>query len=104
MVRPSARWRDRMKIGDEQRDVLSAISQRRHLDREHTEPVIEIRSKAAVAYLLAQVTVRGRNDADIDLAQCRRAEAMDLAIRHHAEKLRVEGRLELRDLVEKSVP
>ena len=50
---------------EEQEDVVSTLSQCRHLYRDSVEAVVEVLAKAAFAHSLAHVYVGGCHDADI---------------------------------------
>ena len=68
------------------------------------KPVVEVRPEPTYAQVLLQVAVRGGDDPDVDLARLRRAEPLDLAVLEDAQELRLEGGVELADLVEEERP
>ena len=74
--------------------------ERRHLDREHVQPIEQILTKRPARHGGFQLTVRGGNDANVHLDGPRRAEALEFPFLQNAQqgKLRV-GR-KIPDLVE----
>jgi hypothetical protein len=84
----------------QQRDVLAALAQRRHLDRQHAEPVVQVLAEARLGGPVAQVAVGRRDHAHIDAPGHRAADALELALLQHAQQLGLQGRRDLADLVE----
>ena len=52
-------------VGGQERDVLRPLAQRRHVDRENGQAVVEVAAEAALAHGLRQVAVAGRDDAHV---------------------------------------
>src|SRR5262245_6847437 len=65
---------------DEQRDVLAPGAQRRELDRERDEPVVQVLTKAAPDDLGREVPVGCGDDAHVDLARSGVAHGHDLPL------------------------
>ena len=51
---------------DELRNIGAALSQRWNVEREHVKPIEEVRTKAASADVLLQISIRGRDDPNIN--------------------------------------
>ena len=64
----------RDELPDEDRDVLAPLAQRRQVDAQDVEPVVQVRPEAALLDALAERIVRRRDDADVDRdgLRCRR--------------------------------
>ena len=88
------------KMRGQQRDVLLALAQGRHLDGEDVEPVIEVLPEAALLRVLLQVAVGGGDDADIDGARLLLADALILLLLQDAQELALEREGDLADLIE----
>ena len=84
----------------QQRDVVAPVAQGRHADREDVEAEIEVLAERAVAHRVAQVDVGGGDDAHVDLAHPRVADALDLALLQRAQELALGGEAQRADLVE----
>ena len=57
------------QIGDQQRQILAAIAQRRHVDRHHVEPIEQIRAKRACDNGLFKIVMGRGDDAHITAVQ-----------------------------------
>ncbi|OGL00334.1 MAG: hypothetical protein A3E31_01655 [Candidatus Rokubacteria bacterium RIFCSPHIGHO2_12_FULL_73_22] len=84
----------------EHADVLAALAERRHVDRDHVEPVVEVLAEALLPHHLREVLVRGSHDAHVHAQRSRAAEPLELALLEHAQDLRLRHRGEVGDLVE----
>ena len=71
----------------EERDVVATFAQRRQLDRNHVQPVVEILAKRSFGHHLREIRVRRGDDADVDLDRVRVADAFELALLKHAQQL-----------------
>ena len=81
-------------------DVLAPLAQRRHLEADDIEAVVEVLPEPSLADLLLEVPVRCCQDPYIH-GPCRRAaEGLDLLLLQEAENLCLEGGRHLRDFVE----
>ncbi len=71
----------------EQRDIFAAAAQRRQVDGDDVEPVVEIFAEPAFAHRLAQVDIGGGDDADVDLDLLNAAKLHEAAVLQHAQDL-----------------
>src|SRR5262249_26384729 len=69
-----ARGMPRQEVACEREDVLAALAQRWDPDREHMQAEEQVFAEAPARDLVAQVAMRGRHDAHVDLARARAAE------------------------------
>ncbi|CCJ84281.1 hypothetical protein BN133_658 [Cronobacter dublinensis 582] len=74
----------------QQRNVFRALAQRRQMDREHVQTVIEIASELAVRHHLAQIAVSGGDKPHVGLDDFIAAEPLKLLLLQHAQQLRLE--------------
>ena len=79
---------------------VRALAQRRHLERDDVEPVVEVLAEPALRDLLGEVAVRRRDHADVDLDRLRAADALELVLLQEAQQLDLDRRRDLADLVE----
>ena len=90
----------REEVAHDERDVLLALAQRRHVDRHHREAEVEILAELALLHLALQVLLGRRDDADVDLDGAVAADAPDLALLEHAQELGLQVERQLAELVE----
>ena len=76
------------------------VAQRRQLDGEDVEPVVEVLAQLAVAHRFGRIDVGGGDDADVDRLLLPSAEAAERALLQHAQQLDLRRRHHLGDLVE----
>ncbi len=88
----------------EQDDLGRTFAQRRDLERERTDAIIEVLTEAPRLDLAAQVAVRRADDAHVHGHLLRAADADDRAALEHAKKLGLHVRRHLADLVEEKSP
>ncbi|OPZ05947.1 MAG: hypothetical protein BWZ08_02381 [candidate division BRC1 bacterium ADurb.BinA292] len=81
-------------------DVALALAQRRHVDGEDIEPVVEILPEFGGFDHLFEVAVGRGDDADIDRDRAAAADALDFALLEDAEEFDLRGGGEVADLVE----
>ena len=81
-------------------DVLHSFSQRRHLDGEDRQPVIQIQAKRTLRCLLLQRLVGGRDQAHVNLCHLISAYPLQLARLQKAQHLGLHSHRHLADLVE----
>ena len=65
----------------------TAFAKRRHVNREHVEPVIEVLSEGALGDPLFEIAMRRRNDPGVDGNRPRTAEPLDCPLFEHAQQL-----------------
>src|SRR5690606_12982435 len=85
----------------EEAHVAGPAPQRRQLDPDHAEPVVEVLAEEALAHHRPQVAVGGADHTGVDAEGPRRSDASDLAQLQRPQELRLEVGRELADLVEK---
>jgi hypothetical protein len=54
----------------EHQQVISPVSQRRHLKNEHVDPVVEILAESSVNDRLLEIDMRGRKQPEINRDRC----------------------------------
>src|SRR3954453_6355830 len=85
----------------QQRDVLRALPQRRYRDIEYLEAIVQVFAKGPICDGPAQVTVTRGNDAYVGLHRAGPAEALEFALLHETQQLRLRGKVHFAHLVEK---
>ena len=90
-----------MKWFGQRQYVLAALAERRHLQLEGAEPVIEVGPEPALARHLGQVAVRRRHDAHIAGEILGAADAPELLGLDDAQKLGLGRGRDFADLVQK---
>src|SRR5205085_8605356 len=85
----------------EQVHVAQAVAQRRELELEHRDAKEQILAERALLHELAQVLVRGREQAEVAAKGARAAHALEGVLLQHAQELGLSLGAELRHLVEK---
>ena len=93
-----------MRYPDEARDVFASLAQRRERNREDAQPIVQVVAEGAVGDRLAQIPVRGRNDAHVHLLGGRRADALEAPFLQDAQQLGLEIERQIADFVEKQRP
>ena len=88
------------EVIDERRDVVAPFAQRRDLDRDHVEPVVEVLLEPAVADHLFQIAVGRGDDPHVHALRALGAERLELALLQHAQQLRLHRGAHGPDLVE----
>src|SRR6185436_11049433 len=84
----------------EQRHIVTPLPQRREVDADDVQAIVEVLAEAAVLHLLLQIDVGGGNDADVDLDRLHAAEAHELTLLHDAQQLGLRLDRHVADLVE----
>src|SRR6267142_1705055 len=85
---------------EQQGAVLVHLAQRRHFDREHRQPVIQVGAEIPFPDFLAQVPIGRGNYPGTGEALLRFADALELAVLEHAQELGLQLERQLADLVE----
>src|SRR5262249_5112029 len=88
------------EVRDEQRHVAIALPQRRQEDRHDVDPVEEVLAETSGLDALAQRDLRGRDDADVDLARRFAADALEAALLEDAQELDLDGQRHVVDVVQ----
>ena len=89
----------RKKVG-ERRNVFLVLAQRRNIDGDHVEAVVEILAERAFFERGAQVAVGGGDQADIHFERFRAAEPLEFALLQDAQQLHLDGGRHVADFVE----
>ena len=90
-LRPVPRIRHVQEVFDQQRNILTPLTQRGNQHCRALDPEVEVLAKFFVGHLLLQVAVGRRNNADIDLHRFVGADANDFTIFQHAQQFRLHG-------------
>ena len=90
----------REEVRREQRNVLATLGERRQLQRDDVQAVIEILAELARRLLRFEVAVRRRDDAHVDRKRLRRADRPHLALLEHAQQLHLQRQRHVADLVQ----
>ena len=77
-----------------------ATAQRRQLDVDHVDAIVQILAEAAFGDRFGQVFVRGQDHADVDFERLRAADRLELQLLQHAEQLHLHRRAGGADFVE----
>src|SRR5439155_20617021 len=91
---------DREAMILEERVVFLPRAQRRHLDRDHAEPVVEILAEPSLLDLPGEILVRRRDDAHVDLDRVLAAHALERLLLERAQDLGLGLERHVADLVE----
>jgi hypothetical protein len=81
-------------------DVARAHAQRRHLEANDVEPVVEVLAEEPVGDHGAQVTVGGRDDPHVHPQRLVAAHALEFALLQEAQELHLDRPRDLADLVQ----
>ena len=84
----------------QQRDVLGALAQRRHAQRDRVDAEVEILSQAPLAKRRVEIDVRGADQTKVDVDDPVAPDRPVLALLQHPQQLRLEVRRHLADFVE----
>ena len=92
------------EAGGEDRDVLEAFAERRKVDREGRETVVQVLTELAPTHHGGEIAIRRRDHARIDVAGARVAERHHLAVLEDAQELRLHRCGHLAHFVEEDRP
>src|SRR5208282_4658019 len=92
------------KTLDELGDIFLPLAERRQLQRNDVEAVIQVLAETAFANQLHQIFVGGRENANVDLDCIGAAETHELALLNDAEQLGLRFRANRGDFVEENRP
>ena len=81
-------------------DVVLALAQRRHLDRDDVQAVVEVLAELAGLHHRRQIAVGRGDQPDVDAQRPRAAEPLELVLLEHAQDLGLRARAHVADLVE----
>src|SRR5208283_5405088 len=77
------------------------FAQRRDIDRNHVEAVVEVLAKRSIFERGAQIAVGSGEKANVDFDGACAAEPLELALLQHAEKFDLDGGRHVSDFIEK---
>ena len=81
-------------------EILEPIAQRRHPDRDHVEPVVQVLAEPAVLDRLVEIDVGRGNEAQVRLDRVHAADSLDLLFLDRPQQLCLQLVLQVADLVE----
>jgi hypothetical protein len=81
-------------------DVVLALAQRRHLDRNDVQAVVEVLAELARLHHRRQIAVGRRDQPHVDAQRARAAEPLELVLLEHAQDLGLRARAHVADFVE----
>src|SRR5256885_349661 len=82
----------------EHADVLAALAQRRHGDRDDVEPIEEVLAEAPVPHHLGQVLIGGGDDANVHAHRAGAPEPLELTFLEDSQNLRLGHRREIGEI------
>ncbi|HMV67769.1 MAG TPA: caspase family protein, partial [Myxococcota bacterium] len=82
------------------RDLLPSLAQRRHVNANDAQPVVEVLAESPFGHALLEVGIGRRNHADIDLDRARVPHRHDLGLLEEPEQFRLHVEWQVADLVE----
>src|SRR6266404_549774 len=88
------------EVLDKKRDIGDAFAQRRHLDREHVQPVEEVGPEGVVLDRGLQIPIGGGDDPHVDLDRPARTDALELPLLEHPQERKLGVRRQIADLIE----
>src|SRR6266704_604199 len=88
------------EVRGEERDVLGPGAQRRHLDRDHVQAVVEILAKPPLGHESFEIRVSRRDPADVDAARRVLSQAAHLILLEDSQKLRLGRRGRVGDFIQ----
>ena len=77
------------------------MSERRKLDGDHVNPIVELLAKLPLDGGLAKITIRRRHESHVHVDETGAAHATDLPLLQHAQQLDLKAQGQLADLIEK---
>src|SRR6266568_6895626 len=85
----------------EELHVARPVSERRKLDGDHVDPVVELLAKLPLDGRLAKIAIRRRHESHVHIDETGAAHAPDLSLLQRAQELDLKAQGQLADLVEK---
>src|SRR5262249_33666193 len=89
------------EVAGKQRNILTALPERWHRQRDDIEPVKEILPKGLALYGIVQVSVRSGDQSNIHCEGASTSHAFEFAFLQHAQQLRLKGGGQFPNLVQK---
>ncbi len=85
----------------EEQHIVASFAQRRQMNTEHREPVVEIFTELRVGHRPLEIAIGGGDEANVGLQRRGAAHALIPPFLQHAQELGLRGRGQLTDLIEK---
>ena len=85
---------------DQLRNLFTALAQRRHVDLDHLQSIVEVFAERALPHHLFEIAIGGGDDAHVDFDGAIAAEFRELAVLQHVQDLGLERLRHLADFVE----
>ena len=82
------------------RNLLAPLAQRRHVNPDHAEPVVEILAELSLGDPLLEIGVGRREHAHVDRLRPRFPDRHDLALLEESQQLRLDVERQVADFVE----
>src|SRR5436309_3486012 len=89
------------EIIDQNRNVLTPLAQRWHIDRQHVNAIVKIVTETTVRHHRPQIAIGGRDHAHVNIHLMRPTNAAYLSFLKRAQELGLNANVELCDLIEK---
>src|SRR5215831_6293554 len=86
------------------RNIVRPSPERRHLDRDDVQPIVQIFPKTMLANLRREIVVRGRNHANINMNGVFAADPLELSALQRAQELGLQLKVEVADFIKKERP
>jgi hypothetical protein len=87
------------KSPDQQRNILQSVAERRDVDGDNVEPVVEIIAKATTADLFFEVAVRGGDDARVNVSRFGASDPSKFSVLQDSEQLGLDPQRKFSDFV-----
>jgi hypothetical protein len=88
----------------EQRDIGLTLPQRREVDRNHVQAVVQILSELSLAHEAGEIAMGGGDHADVHLDGLVAAESLELLLLQDPQQLDLDRGAEISDLVQEDGP
>src|SRR6185437_5477679 len=83
------------------RNIIRTLTQRRQNQRHHVEPKKQILPEPALRHFLLEISIRRRDQANVNRQRLRPADALKLTLLQHAQQLHLYCRTQVANLIEK---
>src|SRR6516162_4376588 len=90
------------EIRCQQRNIFTPVAERRQSYRDHVETIEQILPEGSALDGVLNVSIRSRNEADINLNRARSAHAFEFALLQNSQQFRLQRRRQFTDFVEKN--
>ena len=88
----------------QQRHIFTALPKRRQAQANHVQPVVQVLAEQPLLDTLVQILVRCGDDAHIRRQRRMPTDPVELSIRQHAQKTRLQFRRHIADFIEEQRP